>query len=285
MRKFIYIGLIISFVSIAAFAQTQPFKDFSETVKNQSGGFNGNNENLSSIFNQERIRLGENFETELWKYLGEDVEKYYWISAYLDWKGYLHGSAPLPELAFKIRQRGVELIGNTEDKENLGRKITFLRDLAIASYLSGNRDAAVEYKKRTTPIYQKYDDIGAYVGATTEFAYCIYNNLEKDASICREDEVQPKETIINGGILNGKATSLPFPKYPQAARKDKASGIVSVKVIIDTDGKVVSAEGFEGNPKLFDAAIEAAKKAKFKPTKLSGKLVKVSGVLIYRFIY
>lgn len=186
MRKVLAVSFIICFVSIFAFAQSQSFEILDKAVKAQSYGFNGNQEKLAAIFNQERIRLGENFEPELWKYLGEDVEKYYWISFFLVWKGYLQGNKPLPELAFKIRQSGVELIGNTADKENLGRKITFLRDMAVASYLSGKHHLAVKYKKQAALIFKKYDDIGAYVGATTEFENCIYDNLEKDTSVCRE---------------------------------------------------------------------------------------------------
>lgn len=261
-----------------AFSQTRAFAFL------ENADFNGDKESISRAFNQERVKLGENFEAELWKYLGEDVEKYYWISSFLDWKGYLHGSKPLPELAFKIRQRGVEIIGNTEDKENLGRKLTFLRDLAIASYLSGRRDLAIEYKKQATPIYEKYDDIGAYVGATTKFDYCIYNNLEKDPNICREDEPQTEEKIIIGGIINGKAIKLPKPDYPKELRKKKISGQVSVKVIIGFDGQVIFAEAVKGATELFDASVEAAKKARFAPTTLSGKPVKVSGVIIYNFV-
>ncbi len=199
------------------FAQSKSFEVFDNAVKTEKGGFSGNKENLSKVFNRERIRLGEDFEAELWKYLGENVEKYYWISSFLDWKGYLHGNTPLPKLAFEIRKRGVELLVNTEDMTNLGRKITFLRDMAIASYDSGKFDTAIEYKKQATAIYEKCEDIGAYVGATSPLRHCIFKNLEKDPNICKENENQPKETIVSSGIINGKATSLPTPKYPPEA--------------------------------------------------------------------
>ena len=53
---------------------------------------------------------------------------------------------------------------------------------------------------------------------------------------------RPVPKMISGGILNGKALSLPKPEYPEAARAVKASGAVSVKVLIDEAGNVISAE-------------------------------------------
>jgi protein TonB len=58
---------------------------------------------------------------------------------------------------------------------------------------------------------------------------------------------------------------------------------VVVDVILDETGKVVSATASTGPAILRDAAVAAALKAKFSPTKLSGQPVKVSGVINYKF--
>lgn len=92
----------------------------------------------------------------------------------------------------------------------------------------------------------------------------------------------PKQ--ISGGVLNGKATSLPKPPYPPAARAVRAAGAVSVQVLIDENGNVVSASAVSGHPLLRAAAVQAARGAKFSPTKLSGQPVKVSGVITYNFV-
>lgn len=88
---------------------------------------------------------------------------------------------------------------------------------------------------------------------------------------------------ISGGVVNGKAVSLPVPEYPAAAAAVGASGAVSIKVLIDTEGNVVEADAISGHPLLRSAAESAARKAKFKPTELSGVPVKVSGTLVYNF--
>jgi protein TonB len=92
----------------------------------------------------------------------------------------------------------------------------------------------------------------------------------------------PKQ--ISGGVLNGKATSLPKPPYPPAARAVRASGAVSVQVLIDESGNVVSASAVSGHPLLRAAAVQAARGARFSPTQLSGQPVKVSGVITYNFV-
>lgn len=91
----------------------------------------------------------------------------------------------------------------------------------------------------------------------------------------------PKQ--ISGGILNGKATSLPRPPYPPAARAVGASGSVTVQVLVDERGNVVSASAVSGHPLLRSAAVAAARGARFQPTMLSGQPVKVSGVITYNF--
>ncbi|MBV9215115.1 MAG: TonB family protein [Acidobacteria bacterium] len=107
---------------------------------------------------------------------------------------------------------------------------------------------------------------------------------------------------VNGGVLNGKAVSLPKPHYPEAAQLAKASGMVAVNVEIDETGDVASAEadpydqreqfnadGTKADPVLVeqslrDAAVEAALQAKFSPTLLSGVPVRVTGRIVYNFV-
>lgn len=88
---------------------------------------------------------------------------------------------------------------------------------------------------------------------------------------------------LSGGVLNGKATSLPLPEMPAVARAANASGTVTVEVLIDEGGNVVAAKAVAGHPLLQAAAVTAARQAKFTPTRLSGQPVRVQGVVIYNF--
>lgn len=88
---------------------------------------------------------------------------------------------------------------------------------------------------------------------------------------------------VSGGALNGRATTLPPPAYPDQAKRARLSGIVVVDVVVDETGKVISAQASSGPAILRDAAVQAALKAKFSPTLLSGQPVKVSGQINYKF--
>jgi len=94
----------------------------------------------------------------------------------------------------------------------------------------------------------------------------------------------PPHAPISGGVLNGKAVHLVTPPYPAIARSAHASGQVTVQVLIDENGNVISAHPVSGHPLLQAAAAAAARASKFTPTKLSGQPVKVNGVIIYNFV-
>jgi protein TonB len=74
-----------------------------------------------------------------------------------------------------------------------------------------------------------------------------------------------------------------MPDYPDFAKRSRISGLVTVEVVIDENGKVISAKAVSGPAMLQQAAINAALLAKFSPTLLSGQPVKVTGTINYNF--
>ncbi len=85
------------------------------------------------------------------------------------------------------------------------------------------------------------------------------------------------------GVINGRAIDLPTPPYPPQALAVGIQGNVSVQVLIDEQGRVVTAKAV-GGPKLLQAsAVNAAKRARFIPTQLSLKPVKATGIIVYKF--
>jgi protein TonB len=57
-----------------------------------------------------------------------------------------------------------------------------------------------------------------------------------------------------------------------------------VQIIVDEEGYVISARAVSGHPLLQQAAVFAARQARFTPTLLEGRPVKVSGVITYNFV-
>jgi hypothetical protein len=86
---------------------------------------------------------------------------------------------------------------------------------------------------------------------------------------------------IEGGVLNSKALSLPQPKLSEEAKRQKQSGKISVRVIVDEKGKVVSATALNGPAVLREIAEEAARQTTFAPTTQDGIVVRVTGELVF----
>ncbi len=305
MRKHILIlGLLALFLTSAAFAQDtisdflnqktagKPFASIDAYLAQNKQDFD-NSDEVVKIFNQERVRLGANFETELWKYLSKDLRKHYWINIFVETEEFLNGNKPLPDLAARIRSNAQDFPVNSDDYELLGMKFTILRGVTVDLYLNKKLDSAKIIKQKAQRIYKDIEQMGV-IGATDEFVTCIYENLEKNPGSCRQvnsaSSISTTETTntsgsnnLSGGVLNGRAILLPAPEYPKAASAVRITGTVEVEVIIDEAGDVISAKALTGHPLLQAAAVEAAKQAKFKPTQIGGQLLKVIGTIVYNF--
>ena len=73
----------------------------------------------------------------------------------------------------------------------------------------------------------------------TAIGFGLLTVLTLASFVDAQNEV-PRE--IKGGVLNGKAISLPKPEYSDEARAAKIEGTVRVDVLIDEQGTVISAD-------------------------------------------
>lgn len=97
-----------------------------------------------------------------------------------------------------------------------------------------------------------------------------------------DNSAMPK--VITEGVLNGRAISLPKPPYPPEARNSGTSGTVVVEVTISETGKVIEAKALSGAFVLYNAALLAARQARFLPTIFEGRAVKITGTINYNFL-
>jgi TonB family protein len=93
----------------------------------------------------------------------------------------------------------------------------------------------------------------------------------------------PKIIRKSGGVLAASATRRVEPTYPRSAQAAHITGNVVVEIIIDEDGKVISAKALSGPDELQEAAVAAAKQWTFPRTALSGVPVKVVGTITFSF--
>lgn len=109
----------------------------------------------------------------------------------------------------------------------------------------------------------------------------VYN--EPPPPVKKDPPAPVKPIVLSLGVINGKATSLPKPAITAAAKTVNAGGTVSVHVMIDEKGNVITANAVSGHPLLRATSEAAARIAKFSPTLLSGAPTKVSGTINYHF--
>jgi TonB family protein len=109
---------------------------------------------------------------------------------------------------------------------------------------------------------------------------------QKDETIpeCEQsDRPKPKAELKMVSMLCGKAISLPKPPYPDEAKAMKVSGLVKVNVVIHENGRVIWAEPV-GPPLLQNVSQRAACQARYSPTLISGRAVKVETSITYNFV-
>lgn len=110
---------------------------------------------------------------------------------------------------------------------------------------------------------------------------------EKESSPVRLDDVTSPvievDKLMDAGLLNDKALSLPGPAYPINWRKAATPIIVTVEVVIDETGRVIYARALEGPQAFWRMAEDAARRAGFLPFRLERQPFKVKGLLRYSF--
>lgn len=104
------------------------------------------------------------------------------------------------------------------------------------------------------------------------------NANASDASVSSTDG-----HLLNIGSLVEKATQKVSPTYPAFAKAARMSGIVRVELVVDERGAVTAAKGTDGPDILKKAAVDAAKRWKFRPTLKDGQPVRVTGFLSFNF--
>lgn len=92
-----------------------------------------------------------------------------------------------------------------------------------------------------------------------------------------------EKRCIEKGVVNNRASYLAKPIFPKDCR---CEGVITVRILMDvSNGKVVAANAFSGNPLLRASAITAAKSARFPFAIIDGdgKPVYVKAALVYKF--
>ncbi|MDQ3041006.1 MAG: TonB family protein [Acidobacteriota bacterium] len=108
------------------------------------------------------------------------------------------------------------------------------------------------------------------------------NKTEAPIINASADSPKISSPIAVGSLIN-YATQKSNPVYPPMARNMRLTGIVKVELMIDETGQVSQVQNTSGPAMLQRAAMDAARKWKFKPFTRDGQATKATGFVSFNF--
>lgn len=88
-----------------------------------------------------------------------------------------------------------------------------------------------------------------------------------------------KQVRVGGDVQQAKLLRNTAPVYPVLAKRGRIEGTVKLQAVISKDGEVQKLETLSGHPVLSQAATDAVKQWKYRPTLLNGEPVEVITVI------
>src|SRR5436305_7218267 len=140
--------------------------------------------------------------------------------------------------------------GDTEREEAMRKQIIYLL-VAILTFAVGTIVSTIFYRTASPSM-----SISRRESVIEQRAVLVTRSEQISTCSCHQgsdegEQVKYEATArapISGGVINGKAVSLPQPAYPAIGKAAHASGTVVVQVVIDERGCVVSARAVSGHP-------------------------------------
>lgn len=191
-------------------------------------------------------------------------------------------SLPKPKFPFG----GINAFGTVEVKVliDMNGKVLLAKAISGHPLLKPFAESAAREAKFGSAIIDGGEPI--YVEASLFYKFNSDHTIETNFSgafdLVSENKKQSYPFISCGQC--GNAIFLAKPEYPESARFVKAEGSVTLKIIINENGNVESADAVLGHPLLRPESIKAALKSKFEPKTLNGKPVKFLGYIVYKFV-
>jgi protein TonB len=108
------------------------------------------------------------------------------------------------------------------------------------------------------------------------------NKTETQATSAPTDAAKNSSPIAVGSLIS-YATEKSNPVYPPMARNMRLTGVVKVELMIDESGQVAQVQNTSGPAMLQRAAMDAARKWKFKPFTRDGQATKATGFVSFNF--
>lgn len=93
----------------------------------------------------------------------------------------------------------------------------------------------------------------------------------------------PARITVGGDVQAALILQQTRPVYPTLAREGRIQGVVILKAVIGTDGRIKNLTALSGHPLLVEAALNAVRNWRYRPTVLDGAPVEVNTEIEVRF--
>ena len=131
---------------------------------------------LEPVVDSERKRLGDRFETELLAYLGDDVDKHYWIACAVSGCSKQNDRA-LESLALLIELQALSLLQGKKDDTSLYTAVSLNVIAAVQSHHLGFRNLAITHKRQAQLLVTRRPILKGGFPAMSEGDWKIYDSL------------------------------------------------------------------------------------------------------------
>jgi TonB family protein len=88
---------------------------------------------------------------------------------------------------------------------------------------------------------------------------------------------------VSEGVLQAQLVSRMEPRYPLLALQTRQAGTVVLHAIISRDGRIIALEVVSGSPFFVQAALDAVRQWRYRPTMLNGEPVAVETTITVMF--
>jgi protein TonB len=90
---------------------------------------------------------------------------------------------------------------------------------------------------------------------------------------------------VGGNVIAANLVSQVKPSYPPLAKQARIQGVVVLEAEISKEGTIDNLKVITGHPLLIQAAIDAVKQWRYKPTLLNGEPVPVVTTITVNFAF
>lgn len=93
----------------------------------------------------------------------------------------------------------------------------------------------------------------------------------------------PERVVLSGTVMASKLEHRVSPKYPKEAKDAHVQGTVRLEAIVGKDGAIKESKVLSGDPVLAQAAANAVREWRYKPTEINGHAVEVRTDIVVNF--